>query len=314
MHMSELPPQLLALRDFYYQTALKLPAEASMAHAPGLITNPSFFTCGHLHRHINNPMLLPGWLSLYWQGKPVDCAPAVGRKRIQKGELAIFNKAILDEYLGRGAAVVLEGIEFLESDINAMCAAIDAPHEHVMSNAVVFFSQRGNEAYRGHFDTDDALIIHLAGRKKWRVYDRLAPRRVNQGDLTPEQMGRLQAEFVMNPGDALYVRNSTPHMVETASDYSLHMTFDICDHSVSPEAALDLLTGQFDRDATRSYSPTRAVVEKLVAHAQSPAFWKKIDELQAAQREGCMRSRSLIGNNRVQFFERIVAAEGKRSP
>ena len=96
-----------------------------------------------------------------------------------------------------------------------MCGAIDAPHQRVLSNAVVFYSQRGMEAYRGHFDAQDTLVIHLRGQKKWRIHERLPPRRVNRGELTPEQMGRLHAEIVMNPGDALFLRSNAPHIVET---------------------------------------------------------------------------------------------------
>src|SRR5687768_12808721 len=121
--MSELPCQLRILRDFYYE-ALKQPAETSMVHAPGLIDKPAFFTLEHLQRHLNNPLLMPGWFSLIWQGKSVDCKPAVGRKIIRNSEVSFLNKGAVQDYLSHGASLVLEGIEFLERDINAMCSAI----------------------------------------------------------------------------------------------------------------------------------------------------------------------------------------------
>lgn len=306
--MSELPSQLHILRDFYYQ-ALKLPAETSMAHAPGLIDKPAFFTLEHLQRHLNNPLLMPGWFSLIWQGKSVDCKPAVGRKIIRNSEVSFLNKGVVQDYLAHGASLVLEGIEFLERDINAMCGAIDAPYECVMSNAVVFFSQRGMEAYRGHFDMQDTLVIHLSGRKKWRIYERLAPRLINRGELTPQQMGKLQAEIVMNPGDALYLRSSTPHLVETTGAYSLHMSFDICDHTIGPQAALDLLLKEFNLDATGAYAPPERVLEKLAQHAQSPAYWQRVDDLQATSLERDKRDRTMSDGNRVTYFDQLIAAD-----
>jgi hypothetical protein len=282
-----------------------------MAYADRLIDQPAFFTIEHLQRHLNNPLLMPGWFSLFWQGKAIDCTPAVGNKVVQNATLSILNKGIIQEYLSHGAALLLEGVECLEPDINAMCAAIDAPHEHVMSNSVVFFSQRGSEAYRGHFDTDDALVIHLGGQKKWRIYERVPPRLVDQGDLTVEQLGKVQAEIVMNPGDALFIRSCTPHLVETTAPYSLHMTFDICDHNVSAETALNLLTQEFAREATRSYTPPEGVVDKLMQHARSPAYWKQLNELQSTRAEHCKRSRAMLSGNCVTHFTQLMAAEGK---
>ena len=126
---------------------------------------------------------------LYWQGKRVDCTQAVGHKIVQAQPMPFLNKTIIQEYLAHGAAVVLEGIDFLEPAVNALCAEVDAAHPCVMCNAEVFFSQRGQEAYRGHFDLDDVLVIQLEGQKKWKVYEQLPPRRVKLEELTPDEMG-----------------------------------------------------------------------------------------------------------------------------
>jgi len=309
--MSELSPQLRQLRDFYYKTALKLPAEQYYVRAEKVIDNPSFFTVEHLRQHLNNPMLMPSYLSLMWQGKKVDLTPAMGHKVIQAAEVPFLNKGILEDYLAHGASLVLEGVDILQADVNAICAAIDAPHDCVLSNAVAFFSQRGNEAYRGHLDLDDVLVVHLGGRKKWRIFERQSPRRVEMFELPPEKMGRQVAEFEMQPGDALYMRSKTPHLVETSGDYSLHMSFDICDRNVTPETALHMLMAEFDRDASPSYTPTVGVLEKLVAHAGSPAYQGKVAELQAKQKENYVRARAMLGSNRVAALDRWILQESR---
>ena len=308
----ELSPQLRQLRDFYYKTALKLAPDQCMAHAPGLIRHPAFFTLEHLKQQLNNPLLMPGWFHLFWQGKQVDCTPALAHKVVQTSELQFLNKAIVEEYLSHGASLVLEGLDILDPGINALCAAIDTPHDCVFSNAVAFFSQQGSEAYRGHFDTDDVLVIHLAGQKKWRVHERQAPRRVDASEMTPAQMGPLHAEVTMRAGDALYLRSGTPHMVETTGDYSLHLSFDICDRNVNAETALHLLVQEYDRDATRAYTPTAEVVNKLAALSQGASFQARVAELQAAQQGNYKRARSAIGTNHVSALDRLIALEGKR--
>ena len=311
-NLMELGPQLRALRDFYYKTALKLPAGQDFVHAPGLIDNPAFFTLEHLKTCLNNPLLMPGWFQLFWQGQAVDCSKAVGYKVIQKSEVPFLNKGILQEYLANGASVVLEGIDLLEPQINAMCAAIDCAHDQsagcVLSNAVVFFSQQaGGEAYRGHLDTSDVLVVHLAGAKRWKIHQRQAPRWVDLNELDPAHMGPVQADIVMRPGDALFMKSHTPHLVQTAAPFSMHMSFDICDRAVNAETALHLLMQEYNRDAAACYTPTNGIVDKLTAHAQTPAYRERVAALGAAQKDNYRKVREGIAANRVSALDRLIA-------
>ena len=308
----ELGPQLRALRDFYYKTAKKLPDGQDYVHAPGLIRNPAFFTLEHLKTHLNNPLLMPGWLKLFWQGQAVDCAPAVGYKVIQGAEVPFLNKGILEQYLARGASLVLEGIDLLEPQINAMCAAIDHANlqegRSVFSNSVVFFSQTaGGEAYRGHLDTSDVLVVHLAGAKRWKIHQRQAPRWVDLNELDTARMGPVQADIVMQPGDALFMKSHTPHLVQTAADFSLHMSFDICDRAVNAETALHMLMEEYQRDAAACYAPTPEILGKLAAHAATPAYQERVAALSAAQRDNYQKARGAIGANRVSALDRLIA-------
>jgi len=300
----ELPTQLRALRDFYYKTARAAPAERDFVHAPGLVDKPSFFTVAHLKQHLNNPMLMPSYFTLVAQGKRVDCSGAVGTKLVQGVEVPFLNKTILDEHLGRGAALVLEGLDILDPTINDMCASIDTVNECVFSNCVAFFSQRGGEAYRGHADADDVLVIHLAGQKKWRIHKRQPPRQVELNELPPEKMGPLQAELVLNPGDALFLRAGTPHQVETTGQHSLHLSFDIVDRHVDAGTALDLLLERYKRDSAPRYAPTEGVVEKLLSQAASGEFKSGIAQLQALHKENYARARQFFGSNRVRALDR----------
>ena len=309
----ELSPQLRQLRDFYYKTALKLPANQDFVHAKGLIDKPAFFSIEHLQTHLNNPLLLPSFFKMYWQGKEVDCMAAVGHKLIQTSEAPFLNKGILQEYLANGASLVLEGIDILDPQINAMCGAIDAANECVLSNSVVFFSQtKGGEAYRGHLDTADVLVVQLAGHKKWFVHQRQAPRWIDLNELDAAAMGPVQAELVMAPGDALYLKSYTPHQVQTADDYSLHMSFDICDRRINADTALHLLLEQYNRDAAPPYTPTPGILDKLKSHAASRQFQERLAQLGQAQLENYKRARALLGANRVSALDTLITTEAKR--
>jgi hypothetical protein len=299
-------PQLASLLTFLKETAWTLPEERDFWHQKALIGAPEFFTLKDLKAYINSPMLMPEYFSLIHQGKHIDCSQAIAHKVVQRVHIQFLNKGVLEDYLSRGAALVAEGLDIVFPEINEFCGAIDAARPNILSNAVVFFSQRGAEAYRGHRDSTDVLVMHLAGQKKWRLHARQAPRRVDLGELSPEQMGPLRKEVTMNPGDALFLRAGTPHQVETLSPYSLHISFDILDRNLFPEAVLELLLGQYNRASCSSYSASDAVAAKLVEHATSPEFKHRVAEAQREQTMNCQRFRSLLGSNVVRALDKFL--------
>lgn len=297
-------PQLTSLLGFLTETAWKLSGDRDFWHQKGLIGTPEFFTLEDLKAYINSPMLMPEYFSLIYQGKRVDCSPAIAHKVVQRVHIRFLNRGMLEDYLSRGAALVAEGLDIVFPEINEFCAAIDASRANILANAVAFFSQSGAEAYRGHCDSDDVLVIHLAGQKKWRLHARQAPRRVELGELTPEKMGPLRREVTLNPGDALFLKAGTPHQVETLSPFSLHLSFDLADRNLFPEAALELLLAQYNRASAGSYAPSEAVVARLVEHASSPEFRQRIAEAHREQALNCKRFRSLLGSNVVRAFDK----------
>jgi hypothetical protein len=297
-------PQLTTLLTFLSETAWKLPETRHYWHQKGLIGTPEFFTLQNLKAYVNSPMLMPEYFSLIYQGKRVDCSQAIAHKVVQRVHIQFLNRGVLEDYLARGAALVLEGLDIVFPEINAFCGAIDEAKPNVLSNAVVFFSQHGAEAYRGHCDSDDVLAVQLAGQKKWRLHARQPHRRVDLGELTPEKMGPLSKEVTMNPGDVLYLKAGTPHQVETTGPFSLHISIDIADRNLFPEATLQLLLDQYNRASASAYAPSEAVVDKLLEHASCPEFKQRIAEAHREQMLNCKRFRALLGSNVVHALDK----------
>lgn len=297
-------PQLTSLLSFLTETAWKLPENRDYWHQKGLIGTPEFFTLQDLKAYVNSPMLMPEYFALVYQGKKIDCSQAIAHKVVQRVQIKFLNKGVLEDYLSRGAALVIEGLDIAFPQINEFCAAIDEARSCVLSNPVAFFSQRGAEAYRGHLDSDDVLVVHLAGQKKWRLHARQAPRRVEKSELPPEKMGPVRGEVTLNPGDALYVKAGTPHQVETTSAYSLHLSFDIADRNPYPEEVLEQLLAYYNRASASSYSPSDAVATKFMEHASSSEFRQRLVELQREQTLHCRRFRKLLGSNVVRTFDK----------
>lgn len=304
----ELSPVQRRIRDFYFKEGLGAPPEISHVHRAGLVPDQRLFTLNHLRRHLNNPLLDLNYLNLFQAGKPVDLASARVYKLVQKRKIEFVDHRVLQRHLEQGAACVLEGVDILEPEVNKLAASLDRAHTATFSNATVFFSQRGNEAYRGHLDSDDVLVIHLAGEKRWRLHRRQAPRRVNLGDLGEAQMGPVETDVVMRPGDVLYLRNFTPHRVETLSPYSLHMSFDLCDRQPSIELALQLLLKHYDEDSSPRPVPTREELDKLVRLSRGGRYEADLAQLLASEKAGHAEFRRLLASNRVTHLDGFIQA------
>jgi len=309
--MSELPPQLRLVRDFLFKEVSSLPPERSHLHCPGLIKDQTIFRLEDLRKHLNNPFLHLNFLQIVDRGKLVDMQAARCVKIVQRRPIEFVNRRVLQQHLENGAACLLEGVDILEPEVNLLAATLDRSHSCTFSNGVVFFSQRGNEAYRGHLDTDDVLAIHLAGAKKWRLHARQAPRRSHLVELEESEMGPLEAELVMRPGDVLFLRSGTPHRVETVGDYSMHLSFDICDRGAVIEPLFDLLLKHYDRDALRPYGTVQEVLEKVAGLGRTEGFRRDAEALQQQHKAAYEEFRS-IAASRVSFFDNLISKETER--
>jgi hypothetical protein len=302
----ELSPVQRRIRDFYFKEGLGAPPESSHVHHPNLVPEQRLFSLEHLRRHLNNPLLDLNFLNLFQAGKPVDLSEARVYKTVQRRKIEFVDRRVLQRHLERGAACVLEGLDILEPEVNALAASLDRAHAATFCNATAFFSQRGNEAYRGHLDTDDVLVVHLSGEKRWRIHRRQAPRRVGLTDLGDAEMGPVEAEIVMRPGDALYVRSFTPHRVETLAPCSLHMSFDLNDRQPGIEVALQILLDHYDRDSSPRLVPPREDLEKLFRLSRTAAYEADLAQAQAVEKAGHGEFRKLLANNRVTLLDRYI--------
>ena len=157
----KLHKELQQLLDFYLKQR-RNPPEA-FSHGTGVIDKPSFFTVGDLQRHLNNPLLKPEWVHLKRDGKRIEVEKSCFYKTVQKRQLHFMDKELIGNEINQGAAVVLEGIDILDPAVNEFVARLDDSLPCVLSNAEVFFSQQGSEAYEGHCDADDVLVADRLG-------------------------------------------------------------------------------------------------------------------------------------------------------
>jgi len=118
--MTELPPQLRLVRDFFFKQALSLPPERGHLFQPGLIRDQTIFRLEDLRKHLNNPFLDLEFLQIVEKGKLVDTKPARCVKIVQRRPIEFVNRRVLQEYLEKGAACLLEFAEHVGPGLGVM--------------------------------------------------------------------------------------------------------------------------------------------------------------------------------------------------
>ena len=293
----KLHKDLQALLKFYQQQRQNPPEE--FTHATGVIDKPSFFTVTDLQRHLNNPLLRPEWVHVKLDGDRVELEKSFFSKTVQRRKLEFLDKQLLNDSIKQGAAVVLEGIDILDPGINEFVARLDDSLPCSMCNSVAFWSQQANEAYEGHLDADDVLVVHLAGRKTWQLFAPQPRRYAEIHDLSAQQLGPVKHELTLRPGDALYVRAGVPHRCTTAADYSLHMAFDLIDSTPSATEISAQAAQQYNFACELPYESSDKVIDRFASILESTEFQDAVQEATNFKRGEIQRFREMLGRTSV---------------
>jgi hypothetical protein len=136
------------------------------------------------------------------------------------------------ELYDAGATVVLQAMQFFDPAFATLSTNLALALDHpVQVNA--YLSPRAARGLDVHFDYHDVVVVQLAGRKRWHVWERLArsARPLKRGPaITQPRAGELGApllDHVIEPGDALVVPRGFPHAAETIDDASVHLTIGV---------------------------------------------------------------------------------------
>jgi ribosomal protein L16 Arg81 hydroxylase len=150
-------------------------------------------------------------------------------------------RRVADEF-AKGATLVLQGLHHHWHPAAAYCrgleAALGCP---VQANA--YWTPSSAQGFDVHHDTHDVFVLQLAGHKRWRVYEPVLelPLKSQRWSADLGEVGEPVMDFVLGPGDTLYMPRGWPHEAETSGDASLHLTVGL-----HPPSRLDALRAALD--------------------------------------------------------------------
>jgi ribosomal protein L16 Arg81 hydroxylase len=143
--------------------------------------------------------------------------------------------AMVNRHLAEGATINLNEVEQLDDNLAAI-SAMFAMAFNARSNCNLYLSRREVVAFPSHFDPTDVFVLHVAGKKRWRIYERPfeAPAYAdgyNNGSFPDAyheaNKGRVLTQVSLAPGDLLYIPAGYYHDALAESDVSLHLTFSL---------------------------------------------------------------------------------------
>ena len=191
----------------------------------------------------------PSSLRLLLDHQPVAaaeyCFPGVTRDGRQ-GMLVDLEK--VETWVRRGASIVLNDVETLTPGLAAVAEALETgPGGKVQGN--LYCSRNEHQAFPSHFDTHDVYALHIAGEKRWHIYQRHFEAPINHPAFKSldqafheRHKGPISMTVTMRPGDLLYIPRGYYHDALAQSDHTIHVSY-----SVIPVIGLDLITAMFDR-------------------------------------------------------------------
>lgn len=114
-------------------------------------------------------------------------------------------------------------------------------HTSCEVNVNVYLTPGRSRGFGRHYDSHDVLILQLAGRKHWKLYEppadlpmenlagarrQLFARPLHYQDELPQAalINTVAREIVLEPGDLLYLPRGHVHEAYTGDELSLHLT------------------------------------------------------------------------------------------
>jgi len=168
-------------------------------------------------------------------------------KIVNPADHAQKNREFLADFRN-GYTLVFEAFERYSKSIESIVNTLTNTFQCV-THTHAFFTPANAQGYKIHYDTDDAFILQISGRKRWQIYEgpEYLPSGPNRYDSSVHKPGKLLQDIILEPGDMLYIPRGVMHNPNCLEDWSLHLAIGI--HTITWE---DLLTEAINSAISRN--------------------------------------------------------------
>ena len=213
------------LKNYWLKTFVHIPGR------PGRFSD--LLTWSELNAMLEQHRLTPPRLKVFKDGQALDpsqyLTPTIfGVPRLDAGGLIAS--------LAHGASLILDDVQEMAPRVRELMRSFQEAL-HTDSYANLYAGWYSQKAFQLHWDSQEAFVIQLCGRKRWRLYQ---PTRQHplKNDIEPpaQPAGSPAWEGVVADGDTLYIPRGWWHDAFPLNEPSLHLTI-----SPTPPTSLDYL-------------------------------------------------------------------------
>ncbi len=181
---------------------------------------------------------------------PVEAyaSPAPGR---DGGQVMRPDPVRVKRLLARGATLVANDIDQLTPELSTFARLLEETLGGKVQANLYMSSQR-RQAFRVHYDTHDVFAVHVAGEKRWFVFEGRADDPIAHPafknlpqEVHEKAKGALWKEIRMTPGDLLYLPRGQYHYALAEDGGCIHIAF-----GVTYPIGIDVVSYLFDRMVT----------------------------------------------------------------
>lgn len=243
-------------RDYWTRNFLHIPGQ------PGKFSH--FYSWEFLNKALEEHRFDEKRLVLYRGGMKIEPDRYLNGRWVDSGKLV--------NELSHGATLIFNACEETCAPLRELCAHLERLfHHRVTIN--LYAGWRRDNGFNVHWDEQDNLILQVAGRKHWKVWNptRLHPFKADVADTSTPPAQEPIWDGVLEPGDLFSIPRGWWHVAYPLNEPCLHLTVT----SKNP-TGIDLLHWMADR--MKSSEAARMAVPVLAAPAEG-ARW--LQQLQA---------------------------------
>jgi hypothetical protein len=161
---------------------------------------------------------------------------------------------ISNEYR-QGATVALPAIHRTWAPLALLCDALQAQLDHA-AHANGYITPGNAKGFTPHYDVHEVLVLQIAGRKRWQLYEPVIPLPHRTQLFRPElYTGQApMAKIDLDAGDLLYLPRGVLHSTTTAESFSAHVTIGISVYTWA-DLLKELLSSAIDDEEMRHALP-----------------------------------------------------------
>jgi cupin superfamily protein len=217
------PISLDSFFSTYWGKALLRVQRSDTGYYSGLLTNQ------HLEDYISSadaryPAIMLAKEGVYYPSQAYCDDVKMGHVTFE----GVPNLKKLSAEYGRGATIALTSLDRTWQPLGDLCMRLEAQLDHgIKTNIYITAGQTAG--FPPHYDTHDILVLQIAGKKQWRIYEPTIKLPDISQPCEPRSFrpGAQLIEIELQAGDLLYLPRGYGHAATTSQSHSAHVTVGI---------------------------------------------------------------------------------------